>query len=141
VNAGSDFEISFNIYSSNGESNNLTITLYLSDGNSLALDINVAWRATGVSYPNGRSGMNWKPGVNDFRLISEQGVLKISANDILVDLGEIKLTLSGMITRIVMSKIDESEEQLFEIRTRGIQKGGSSASCPPQVIPQLFQAV
>lgn len=125
VNAGSDFEISFNIYS-NGV-NNLTITLYLSDGNSLPLDFGYQYGGQWLSVLGvGGVGLNWKVGVNDFRLISEQGTLKINANDTIANVGDIKL--SGTITRIVISKIDDNDTEqdyLFEIRTRGIQSGGN----------------
>jgi hypothetical protein len=131
VNAGSDFEISFNIYDRSGGNNDLTITLYLSDDHSLPLII-YYFGGEQLAPPDGSPGgidLNWKAGINDFRLISEHGTLKISANDVFADLRNVKLTLNGTITRIVMSKIDEGQEDLFEIRTRGIQKSGA-ASCP-----------
>lgn len=138
VNAGNDFEISFSITDRGGGCSHridITITLYLSDGNSLPLGLN-AGCGVGLSSPGGGGDLNAKLGVNDFRLISEQGILKVGANDVFLE--NVKLTLSGTITRIVLSKIDEAQEvdkdggeELLEIRTRGIQKGNSSASCPP----------
>lgn len=130
VNAGNDFEISFNIYNRTGQGNDLAITLYLSDDSSVPLVFGSSHGSQWIAYPGGRQDLNWKRGVNDFRLISEQGTLKIGANDTF--LGNVKLTLSSTITRVVISKIDDSDNEqdyLFEIRTRGIQKGGST-SCP-----------
>jgi hypothetical protein len=135
VNAGNDFEISFNIDSrSDCNGVDLTITLYLSDDKSLALGIGGGCGEFVYYPPNSSSPLNWKVGVNDFRLISEKGILKISANDAFADLRDVKLTLSGTITRVVMSKIDDGQEGIFEIRTRGIQKAGST-SCPTTTTP------
>jgi hypothetical protein len=129
VNAGNDFEISFNI-DSRDCGTDLTITLYLSNNSSLAL--NFEGCGTGVNYSSGSTGLNWKNGINDFRLISEKGNLKIGANDDFPE--KAKLTLSGTITRIVISKIEDGQEGIFEIRTRGIQKAGST-SCPTTTTP------
>jgi hypothetical protein len=141
VNAGNDFEISFSITDRGAGCSNridITITLYLSDGNSLPLGLN-AGCGVGLSSPGGGGDLNANLGVNDFRLISEQGILKVGANDVFLE--NVKLTLSGTITRIVLSKIDEAQEvdkdggeELLEIRTRGIQKGGST-SCPTTPTP------
>ncbi len=132
VSAGSDFEISFNIatFIEYICSPTLTIVLYLSDGSSLPLELNgspyLGQCSTWVYYSNDQfKQLNWKAGVNDFRLISEQGNLKISANEILLE--DVKLSLAGTMTSIVISKIDEDADSLFEIRTRGIQKGGSQS--------------
>jgi len=123
VSLGSDFEISFNIQAPSSCSNELTITLYLSDNSSLTLNISSCY-TTRVSYPDGKSdNLNWITGVNDFRLVVTQNVLKISANDKFVDT---TLSLSGTINRIVLSKINEGQENLYEIRTRGVQSGGGS---------------
>jgi len=123
VSLGSDFEISFNIQAPSSCSNELTITLYLSDNSSLTLNISSCY-TTRVSYPDGKSdNLNWITGVNDFRLVVAQNVLKISANDTFVNT---TFSLSGTINRIVMSKINEGQENLYEIRTRGVQSGGGS---------------
>jgi len=123
VSSGSDFEISFNIWAEDDcYSSDFTITLYLSDGSSLAL--NVGSCSTRVSYPDGKyDNLNWITGVNDFRLVAAQSVLKISANDKFVNT---TFSLSGTINRIVISKINEGQESLYEIRTRGVQYGGGS---------------
>jgi len=122
VSSGSDFEISFNIQALSGCSNELTITLYLSDGNSLPLGVGSCYPR--VTYPDTNTeNLNWITGVNDFRLVAAQSVLKISANDKFVDT---TFSLSGTINRIVISKINEGQENLYEIRTRGVQYGGGS---------------
>lgn len=134
VNAGNDFEISFNVWSMVDDGGwcqyytDFTITLYLSDDTSMPITIT---RCTELSYQygesKGKAALNWiRGGINDFRLISEQGILKISSNDTFIDA---KINLSGTINRIVVSKINDGEEALYEIRTRGIQ-ASSSTSCP-----------
>ncbi len=135
VNAGNDFEISFNIWSpSNCDSSDLTITLYLSDNTSIPIGIGSCY--TRVLYPDGGNNyLNWIAGINDFRLTASQGILQISSNDTFVDK---KLSLSGTINRIVISKINEGQERLYEIRTRGIQ-ATSAASCPTTSNPTTTQ--
>ncbi len=125
VNAGSDFEISFGIgaYSTCGGGADLVITLYMTDGASLALPIGGCY--TRVYFPGGNQKLSWQGAANDFRLISENSMLKITAND--VQAAEIPFT--GTINRIVVSKINKGEEYLMDIRTRGIQ-ATSTASCP-----------
>jgi hypothetical protein len=122
VSASNNFEISFNVRGKNCYVNH-TYTLYMSDGNSLSLNVGscaTGVRGTGIT---GGGNINWLDGINDFRLIVKEGQLEISTNDD-VD-GETEL--SGTLTRIVISKINTGEEELFEIRTRGIQGG---VSCP-----------
>lgn len=135
VNAGNDFEISFNIWSpGNCNSSDLTITLYLSDNTSMPIGIGRC--STDVSYPTGGyNNLNWIAGINDFRLTASQGILQISSNDTFVDT---KLNLSGTINRIVISKINEGQESLYEIRTRGIQTT-SVVSCPTTSTPTTTQ--
>jgi hypothetical protein len=87
----------------------------MSDGNSLAL--NVGGCATQITSSGIKAALNWLTGINDFRLISENGKLKITANDSVAA----EIDLSGTLNRIVISKINAGEEDIFEIRTRGIQ--------------------
>lgn len=133
VAAGNDFEISINMgsyktcYSNVGESTgtDFTVTLYMSDNTSLPLDISKCY--TRLYYPSGGGDeLNWVVGVNDLRLIATQGILTVSAND---TFDKAKLNLTGTVTRIVISKINATQEYLFDIRTRGIQKT-SATSCP-----------
>lgn len=125
VDVSDNFEISFNIVvPCNG---NLIYTLYFADGSSWPIEIS-GHSCTGGSaqvFAGGTSAkLNWTGAIDDFRLIAEGEKLKIGANDVFV----LEANLSGTIGRIVISKIDD-RERLFEIRTRGIQKGGST-SCP-----------
>lgn len=128
VSAGDNFEISFNIRSyPDGGCNNsdFTITLYLSDNTSLP--INVGGCFPKVTYGDKKETPNWlSTGVNDFRLIGENGVLQMSSNDTFLDA---ELNLTGAVTRIVLSKIQSYGEDIYDIRTRGIQKT-SLISCP-----------
>jgi hypothetical protein len=115
VSAGENFEISFNVRGEKCYGVNHTYTLYMSDGNSLTL--NVGGCSTQMTATGIRAGINWLTGINDFRLISENGKLKITANDSVAA----EIDLSGTLNRIVISKINAGEEDIFEIRTRGIQ--------------------
>ncbi|MEN9847632.1 MAG: hypothetical protein RL368_372 [Pseudomonadota bacterium] len=126
VTAGNDFEISINMGAYSAcYGTDFTVTLYLSDNTSLPLDIRGC--GTSLYYPGGSGDrLNWVVGVNDLRLIATQGVLTVSAND---TFSKAKLNLTGTVTRIVISKITATEESLFDIRTRGIQKTGAT-SCP-----------
>jgi hypothetical protein len=128
INAGSNLEVSFSIDTHCGA--NLTIAIYSSDNSLLSLDTGLGagdgCNNTRVFYSNGFSHLNWKVGVNDLRLIVENGILKISANNTLAE--DVKLPLSGTITRIVVSKIDGGQEGILEIKARGIQKNSSDSS-------------
>jgi hypothetical protein len=67
--------------------------------------------------------------VNDVRLVSEQGKLKMAGNDVFLSGtgGVIKqVNLSGSLTRIVISSIDADEEYIYDIKTRGVQSGGTT---------------
>ncbi len=121
VSASNNFEISFNVRGKDCSVSH-TYTLYMSDGNSLSLNVGGCYtgvRGTGII---GGGNINWLDGINDFRIIVKDGKLEISTNDD-ID-GETEL--SGTLNRIVISKINTGEEDIFEIRTRGIQGG----SCP-----------
>ncbi len=127
VNAGSNFEISFGIGAYSGCSSvsngsvDLVITLYMTDGTSLSLPIG----SCAVYSPNGWKSLSWLGAVNDFRLISENGMLKITSNDVQAT----ETPFTGTINRVVVSKINAGQEYLMDIRTRGIQ-ATSATSCP-----------
>jgi hypothetical protein len=135
VNAGNDFEISFNMKDSGCWNVDHTYTLYMSDGSSLPLSIGRGSFDCSVLL-NGKTPLQWTHSViNDFRLIASNGLLKISLNDILLDE---PFSLSGTINRVVISKINEEQESLYDIRTRGIQTT-SAVSCPTTSTPTTTQ--
>jgi len=143
VSAGSDFEVSFNVKSLQqgscsgmmmlDDNSVIILTLYMSDGSSFALTIgekNCFHDKATVLYSTSSDELTWiRSRVNDVRLVSEQGKLKIGGNDVFLSGsgGVVKqIALNGTLTRIVISSINADEEYIYDIKTRGVQSGGTT---------------